>query len=215
MDPEGVSVLWLLKIRGHTLTLCGKNSTEIHRVFTVVCGESTVDHSTVSCWVHRFRGGLYEHRWWFKTWKAKNINRCSWKRLSCDLCENLWRHISILHSDTWFEEEKIFCKMGPILCDGLSRKNARIRKGSVATSSLQPGHESTWLTCSQKWKNLRMCRCRYPSLEGLSTTVTRTIRQMNKNGVLDTTSKMLGFSHTQAGGLYWRTVKRYRKQINV
>ncbi|PSN51763.1 hypothetical protein C0J52_05282, partial [Blattella germanica] len=38
-------------------TLRGKNPTEIHRALSEVCGESTVDCSTVLHWVHRFQGG--------------------------------------------------------------------------------------------------------------------------------------------------------------
>ncbi|PSN34684.1 hypothetical protein C0J52_24337 [Blattella germanica] len=33
----------------------GKNPTEIHRALSEICGELTVDRSTVSCWVHLFR----------------------------------------------------------------------------------------------------------------------------------------------------------------
>ncbi|PSN44832.1 hypothetical protein C0J52_16205 [Blattella germanica] len=43
--------------RSHTLTLRGKNPRKIHRALSEICGESTVDHSTVSRWVHLFRGG--------------------------------------------------------------------------------------------------------------------------------------------------------------
>ena len=38
-------------------TLPGKNSTEIHGVFSLVCGVFTVDRSTVSRWANRFCGG--------------------------------------------------------------------------------------------------------------------------------------------------------------
>ena len=38
-------------------TLYGKNPTEIHGAFCEVCGEFTVDHSTVSRWASRFCGG--------------------------------------------------------------------------------------------------------------------------------------------------------------
>ena len=38
-------------------TLRGKNPTEIHCALTVVCGEFTVDRSTVSRWANCFRGG--------------------------------------------------------------------------------------------------------------------------------------------------------------
>ena len=37
--------------------LRGKNPTEIHSASSEVCGESTVDRSTVSRWANRFRGG--------------------------------------------------------------------------------------------------------------------------------------------------------------
>ena len=38
-------------------TLCGKNPTEIHGALSEVCGEFTVDRSTVSHWANHFRGG--------------------------------------------------------------------------------------------------------------------------------------------------------------
>ena len=38
-------------------TLCDKNPTEIHSALSEVCGEFTVNRSTVSCWANRFRGG--------------------------------------------------------------------------------------------------------------------------------------------------------------
>ena len=38
-------------------TLRGKNPTEIHGALSEVCGEFTVDRSTVSGWANRFRGG--------------------------------------------------------------------------------------------------------------------------------------------------------------
>ena len=38
-------------------TLRDKNLTEIHGALSEVCGEITVDRSTVSHWVHRFPGG--------------------------------------------------------------------------------------------------------------------------------------------------------------
>ena len=38
-------------------TLRGTNPTEIHRGLIDVCGESTVDRSTVSRWASRFRDG--------------------------------------------------------------------------------------------------------------------------------------------------------------
>ena len=40
-----------------TETLHGKNSTEIYRTLSEVCGEFTVDHSTVSPWANHFHGG--------------------------------------------------------------------------------------------------------------------------------------------------------------
>ena len=38
-------------------TLRGKNLTETHSAFGEVCGELTVDRSTVSSWANSFRGG--------------------------------------------------------------------------------------------------------------------------------------------------------------
>jgi len=49
-------------------TLHGKSPIEIHSVLHEVCGEQTVDHSTVSHWATRFHEGRV-------TGKAKNINR--------------------------------------------------------------------------------------------------------------------------------------------
>jgi transposase len=39
-------------------TLQGKNPTEIHNALHEVCGDSVVDHSTVSRWASLFREGL-------------------------------------------------------------------------------------------------------------------------------------------------------------
>ena len=38
-------------------TLRGKNPPEMHGALSEVCGEFTVDRSTVSLWANRFRGG--------------------------------------------------------------------------------------------------------------------------------------------------------------
>ena len=38
-------------------TLCSKNPTEIHGALSEVCGEFTVDCSTVSSWANHFCGG--------------------------------------------------------------------------------------------------------------------------------------------------------------
>jgi len=39
-------------------TLCGKNPTEIYSALCEVCGEQTVDRTTISNWATRFREGL-------------------------------------------------------------------------------------------------------------------------------------------------------------
>ncbi|PSN54489.1 hypothetical protein C0J52_05531 [Blattella germanica] len=60
MDPAGVSSTVTVEDQRSYIkieTLRGKNPTEIHRALSEVCGELTVDHSTVSRWVHRFRVG--------------------------------------------------------------------------------------------------------------------------------------------------------------
>ena len=44
-----------LQIRGHTLR--SKLAVKIHSALCEVCGEFTVDRSTVSRWANRFRGG--------------------------------------------------------------------------------------------------------------------------------------------------------------
>jgi hypothetical protein len=40
-------------------TLCGKNPTEIHIALREICGEQTVDHSTVYHWVTHFCEGFF------------------------------------------------------------------------------------------------------------------------------------------------------------
>ena len=55
-------------------TLCGKNTTEIHNALREVCGEQTVERSTVSHWATRFREGRV-HKRRPKARKAENINR--------------------------------------------------------------------------------------------------------------------------------------------
>ena len=56
MEPAGYSISdqrSYIKIE----TLRGKNPTEVHGALNEVCGEFTVDHSTVSRWPNRSRGG--------------------------------------------------------------------------------------------------------------------------------------------------------------
>ena len=55
-------------------TLRNKNPTEIHGAVNDVCGEFTVDRSTVSRWANRFRGGCVSIEN-YKTRKAENIIR--------------------------------------------------------------------------------------------------------------------------------------------
>ncbi|PSN45984.1 hypothetical protein C0J52_09777, partial [Blattella germanica] len=57
MDPAGTVTVEDQKLYIKIETLCGINLIEIHRTLSEVCDESTVDRSTVSCWVHRFRDG--------------------------------------------------------------------------------------------------------------------------------------------------------------
>ncbi|PSN33926.1 hypothetical protein C0J52_19326 [Blattella germanica] len=60
MDPAGVSGTVTVEDQRSYIkieTLRGKKPTEIHRALSEVCSESTVDRSTVSRWVHRFRVG--------------------------------------------------------------------------------------------------------------------------------------------------------------
>ncbi|PSN55818.1 hypothetical protein C0J52_02471 [Blattella germanica] len=60
MDPAGVSGTVTVEDQRSYIkieTLRGKNPREIHRALSEVCGELTVDRSTVSRWVHRFRVG--------------------------------------------------------------------------------------------------------------------------------------------------------------
>ena len=59
MEPAGASgTVTISDQRPYTKieTLCSKNPTEIHSALSEVCGEFTVDHSTVSSWVNGFRG---------------------------------------------------------------------------------------------------------------------------------------------------------------
>jgi hypothetical protein len=55
--------------------LCGENPTEIHSVLREVCREQTVDHSTVSHWVTRFREGHVSINRDPKPGRSQNINR--------------------------------------------------------------------------------------------------------------------------------------------
>ena len=59
MQPAGVSGTVTISDRWPYIkiqTLRGKNPTEIHGALSEVCGEFTVDRSTVSRWANRFRG---------------------------------------------------------------------------------------------------------------------------------------------------------------
>ena len=60
MEPAGVScTVIILEQRSYNKieTLRGKNPTEIRGALSEVCAGITVDHSTVSSWANRFRGG--------------------------------------------------------------------------------------------------------------------------------------------------------------
>ena len=60
MEPAGVSGTVSISDQSSYIkieTLLGKNSTEIHGALSDVCGEFTVDCSTVSCQANSFRGG--------------------------------------------------------------------------------------------------------------------------------------------------------------
>ena len=56
-------------------TLCSKYPTEIHGALSEVCGEFTVDSSTVSRWAIRFYGGCVGIDNDPRPRKAKNVNR--------------------------------------------------------------------------------------------------------------------------------------------
>ena len=59
MEPAGVSGTVTISEKMSYIkieTLRGKNPTEIHSALSEVCGEFTVDHSTVSRWANRFCG---------------------------------------------------------------------------------------------------------------------------------------------------------------
>ena len=59
MKPAGVSGTVTISDQRSYIkieTLRGKNLTEIHCALSEVCGEFTVDRSTVSRWVNRFCG---------------------------------------------------------------------------------------------------------------------------------------------------------------
>ena len=61
MDSEGVSGTVIISDQRSYIkieTLGGKNPTEIHGALSEICGEFTVDRSTVSRWANRFRGGF-------------------------------------------------------------------------------------------------------------------------------------------------------------
>ena len=65
MEPAGVSgTVTISDQRSYikTETLRGKSSTEIHCVLSDVCGEFTVDQSTVSKLGYSFSWWLCEHR---------------------------------------------------------------------------------------------------------------------------------------------------------
>ena len=60
MEPAGVSETVPISDRRSYFKiehLRGKNPTEMHVALSEVCGEFTVDCSTVSRWANRFRGG--------------------------------------------------------------------------------------------------------------------------------------------------------------
>ena len=59
MEPSGVSGTVIISDHGSYIkikNLRGKNPTEIHSALSEVCGDFTVDCSTVSRWANRFSG---------------------------------------------------------------------------------------------------------------------------------------------------------------
>ena len=71
-------------------TLRGKNPIEIHSALSEVCGEFTVERSTVSRWANRFRGGCVsigsDPR---SGWPRKSIDETSVKLVADSLEEDL------------------------------------------------------------------------------------------------------------------------------
>ena len=60
MELQVRRVLSLFQIRGHTLrseVYAAEISQKIHDALSEVYAEFALDHTTVSCWASRFRGG--------------------------------------------------------------------------------------------------------------------------------------------------------------
>jgi hypothetical protein len=57
VDTSGTVMFHSQRLYINIETLCGKNPTEIHITLCEVCGEQTVDRSTVFHWAIRFREG--------------------------------------------------------------------------------------------------------------------------------------------------------------
>ena len=60
MEPAGVSDTVTISDQKSYIkikTLCSKNPTEIHGALSEICGQFTVDRSTVPRWANHFRGG--------------------------------------------------------------------------------------------------------------------------------------------------------------
>ena len=59
MEPTGVSGTVIISDQRLYLKIYSeKYPTEIHGALSEVCGELTVDRSTVSCWANCFHGGF-------------------------------------------------------------------------------------------------------------------------------------------------------------
>ena len=145
-------------------TLHGKNPTEIHSAFSEVCGEFTMDRSTVSRWANHFRGGCVS---------IDNDPRPGRPRTSTDE-----RSVKLV-ADALEEDSRATCEelsratgaknknrpqllvAGPLILhdnarlhivDVVTRKSLRLWVGSVTSCTLQSKHESTRLRLIPKVK---------------------------------------------------------------
>ena len=212
-------VLWLLQIGGNIETLRGKNPREIHGALSEVCGEFTVDLTTVSRWANRFYGGCVN--------KIMTQEQEGWEHQQM---KEVWSLLHMLLKKTVVQNVKNFLEpreqklrrkfrknRSQLLVAGpfILQDNARPHKTEVVTDELQdygwevlPHAPYSPDTCPQEFYlflKLKECmrgRC-FSSLEELSTDSTRAIRHMNNNA-----SQTLGLGHCEAGRLHWRIVNR-------
>ena len=200
MEPSGVSgtvTIWDQRSYIKIATLRGNNVTEIYDALNEICGELTVDCSTVCCWANSFHGGCVtqdqegqEHQQMKQVWSlwllllkkiivqnVKNFlepwaqNLC--KKMHKDQPQLLVVGLLILYDNA-----------RPHITDVLTKKLCNYGWEVLPQAPYSPDMSPPDFDLFPKLKEF-LCGRWFSSLEELSTDNTQDIRHMNKSGTLD------------------------------